>query len=292
MDVFVAMQSFVAVVQEGSMNAAGRRLGVSGALVGQRISALETRLDTRLLNRSTRHQSLTEFGSRYFQQSLDILEMVALSEGHAAAQQTTPQGRLRVTAPVSFGSEALMPALQKFVEIAPEVRIEIILSDNNLEFVSEGVDVAFRVGDLDDSDLVCRPLAPYRMLVCASQFYLDRYGVPAQPGDLDGHKAVAFAKSAESPWRFMCDEETQIWLPKNAIVVNSGQAARIAACAGLGIVKQPEVLLLQDVQSGKLIRLFENWTLPDQPMSLLYHRDRHMPLRLSMFIEFALSVFR
>lgn len=291
MDLLVAMQSFVAVVQEGSMNAAARKLGVSGALVGQRVAALETRLDTRLLSRTTRHQSLTDFGATYFQQSLDILEMVAMSEGQAAAQQTTPQGKLRITAPVSFGSEALMPALPKFTELAPNVELDINLSDQNLEFVSEGVDAAFRVGTLDDSALVHRRLAPYRMMVCAAPAYLATHGTPLHPSDLSTHKAVGFARSARRPWHFTQDATTHVWTPKTSIVVNSGQALRVAACAGLGVVMQPKVLLAQDVSAGKLVQLFEEWTVPEPPMALLYHRDRHMPLRLSAFIEFALREF-
>lgn len=184
MDIFVAMQSFVSVVQEGSMNAAGKRLGVTGALIGQRIAALEARLDTRLLNRSTRHQSLTEFGETYFQQSLDILEMVALSEGQAAAQQTTPQGRLRITAPQSFASAALIPALPKYVETAPDVQLDIVLSDQNLKLVAEGVDAAFRIGALTDSDLVCRRLSPYRMMIAASPPILKNTGSPHSPKTL------------------------------------------------------------------------------------------------------------
>lgn len=291
MDVFLAMRSFVAVVQEGSMNAAARRMGVTGAMVGQRIAALEARLDTRLLNRSTRHQSLTEFGQTYYQQSIDILEMVALSEGQAAAQKTTPQGRLRVTAPVSFGSEALIPALPKFVETAPDVQLDIVLSDQNLKLVAEGVDAAFRIGPLEDSDLVRRRLVPYRMMICASPAYIEKHGVPNAPLDLDGHRIIGFELNAQRPWRFSRGAESQQWTPHNAMVVNSGQAARVAACVGLGIVRQPEILLAQDVTSGKLVQLFSDWSLPEQPMSLLYHRDRHMPLRLSTFIEFVVATF-
>ncbi|MEP1768885.1 MAG: LysR family transcriptional regulator [Sulfitobacter sp.] len=291
MDIVLAMRSFVAVVQEGSMRGAGRQLGVTGALIGQRIAALEERLDTRLLNRSTRHQSLTEFGRSYYQQSLDILEMVALSEGHAAAQQTTPQGRLRVTAPVSFGNEALIPALPKYVAQAPDVQLDIVLSDQNLRLVAEGVDAAFRIGTLEDSDLICRPLSPYRMMVCAAPSYLEHHGHPRHPDDLEGHRLIGFEMNAPRPWRFMRGGQTLRWTPQNAMVVNSGQAARMAANVGLGIVMQPQILLSQDVASGKLIQLFKDWTLPENPVSLLYHRDRHMPLRLSRFIEFAMAAF-
>lgn len=292
MDLIVAMRSFVAVVQEGSMSAAARRLGVSGALVGQRVAALEERLNIRLLYRSTRHQSLTDFGEAYYRQSVDILELVALSDNQAAAGQTSPQGLLRVTAPASFGSEALVPALPKFSEIAPEVRLDIVLNDHNLDVIADGVDVAFRVGSLENSDLIQRKLQPYRMMVCASPDYIAAHGMPQHPDELEGHKSVGFSRTMHKPWRFECSGETRTWSPDAMICVNSGQAVRMAARAGLGIVMQSKVLLSQDVEAGKLVQLLEGWKLPEQPLSLLYHRHQHMPLRLSKFIDFATHQFK
>lgn len=291
MDVLVAMRSFVAVVQEGSMNAAARRLNVSGALVGQRIAALEDRLDTRLLNRSTRYQSLTEFGEVYYRQSMDILELVALSDDQAAAGQTRPQGLLRVTAPASFGSEALVPALPKFREVAPDVRLDIVLTDHNLDVIADGVDVAFRIGRLENSDLIRRKLRPYRMMACASHDYIAIHGMPQHPDELNGHKSVGFTRTTSKPWRFERDGETRTWSPDTVISLNSGQAVRMAARAGLGIVMQPEILLSQDVASGDLVEILHGWTLPEKSLSLLYHRDQHMPLRLSTFVDFAIQEF-
>jgi DNA-binding transcriptional LysR family regulator len=291
MDLLTAMSSFVTTVRTGSMSAAGRKLGVSPALVGQRIAALETHMETRLLNRSTRTQSLTEFGEEYFQQCIDILYLVAQSQGRAASQQDAPGGRLRITAPTSFGAEALMPALPAFRAAAPNVELDIVLTDNNLDVVAEGMDVAFRIGDLDDSGLIRRTLAPYRMMICAAPGYLETWGTPITPDDLQDHQAVVFAQSARRPWRVSRDSQTWQWNPISSITVNSGQAVRQAGCAGLGLILQPAILLATDVAQGKLIPLFEGYELPQKPMSLLYHRDRYMPPRLTRFIEFAADTF-
>jgi DNA-binding transcriptional LysR family regulator len=291
LDLFVAMRTFVAIVRTGSMNAAGHELGVSGALVGQRLSALEDRLQARLLNRSTRQQSLTEFGGTYLQHCIDILDQVALSEGLAGDPDGRPRGRLRITAPTSFGAEALMPALGAFRAAAPDVELDIVLSDRNLDLIPAGVDLAFRIGVLEDSALVHRPLAPYRMRICASPAYLAKAGVPHHPDDLTGHEAVLFALGAGRPWRMTRDGETLRWTPSHAITVNSGHAMRNAIRAGLGLGMLPAVLVQADIQRGTLVPVLEDWQLPERPMSLLYHRDRHMPLRTKRFIAFALSKF-
>lgn len=291
MDLLVGMRTFVEVVRAGSMNSAAQRLNVTSALIGQRIAALEDHLEVRLLNRTTRQQSLTDFGATYFEQCRDILELVAVSEGKASDQQAQPQGRLRIAAPVSFGNEALMPALRDFTENMPEVELEVILSDQNENLVANGVDVAFRIGELQDSTLLQRRIAPYRMAICAAPDYLKRYGSPRHPRDLERCRAVLFSRTGSKPWLLRRDSEQLYWTPKAAITVSSGQAVRVAAGSGAGIAMLPEILVEADFAAGKLIRLLPDWHLSERPMSLVYHRDRYMPQRLSSFIDFAVSRF-
>lgn len=285
------MQAFVTTVQAGSMSAAAMSLGQSPAMVGQHIAALEERLGTRLLNRTTRRQSLTDFGSSYFEQCRDILDRIMLAEEAAELQQTRVQGRLRITAPTTFGAEALMPALNDFRTVATEVELDITLTDRNVDLVEEGFDVAFRIGAMSDNSIIARPLMPYRMAVCAAPDYLARKGIPSDPSELDGHEAIAFTPSARAPWRFTRGEEEILASPSRMITVNNGQAVRAAACAGLGIVMQPEILLKRDIESGCLVRLFPEWRLGERPMWLLYYRDRRMTPRLRSFISFALATF-
>lgn len=291
MDLFVSMKTFVEVVQGGSMSAAARSLNVTSALVGQRVAMLEEHLKIRLLNRTTRQHSLTEFGLQYFEQCQDILELVATSEGNAIEQQAHPQGRLRLAAPVSFGCEALTPALKGFAVIAPKVDIELILSDNNEDLIAGRFDAAFRIGRLEDSTLLQTRLSPYKMMLVASPDYLNELGHPRVPADIGRFSAVLFSKTGHRPWRFSKATETQNWTPRAMITVNSGQAVRNAVIAGMGIAMLPQVLVKNDLKSGSLVRVLRDWDLPEQPMSLIYHRDRYMPQRLSHFIAFAKATF-
>lgn len=291
MDIVRCMQAFAATVQAGSMSAAAAELGQSPAMVGQQIAALEERLGTRLLNRTTRRQSLTDFGASYVEQCRDILDRIALAEEAAELQQTRLQGRLRITAPTTFGVEALMPALGSYRLTAPDVELDIALSDRNVDLVEEGFDIAFRIGVMQDSAMIARSLAPYRMAVCAAPDYLARRGMPGHPDDLTSHETIAFTPSARSPWKFTWGMEEIAITPPRMITVNSGQAVRAAARAGLGIIMQPEILVKRDLETGSLVRLFPDWRLGERPMWLLYQRDRRITPRLRSFIAFSMSSF-
>lgn len=273
------------------MSAAASKLGLSPAMVGQHVAGLEDRLGTRLLNRTTRRQSLTDFGTSYVEQCRDILDRVALVDLYAEASQASPRGQLKITAPTTFGAEALMPALQRYRDLAPEVTLDVTLTDRNVDIVDEGFDIAFRIGDLPDSRLVARSLAPYRMMICAAPAYLARRGMPDHPSALSTHDAIGFTPSAQSSWKLARgDEEVEV-VPNMSITVNNGQAVRMAARAGLGVIMQPAILLRPDVSDGLLVPLFPDWMLRERPMSLIYHRDRRMTPRLRSVIEFAISEF-
>ncbi|NKM26689.1 LysR family transcriptional regulator [Rhizobium laguerreae] len=291
MGLFRSMQVFVTTVQEGSMSAASVKLGISPAMVGQHVVALEERLGTRLLNRTTRRQSLTDFGMSYVEQCRDILERVAIADQDAEASQTKPRGLLRITAPTTFGAEVLMPALHHYRELAPDVTLDITLTDRNVDIVEEGFDIAIRIGELPDSRLIARHLAPYRMMICASPDYLERHENPGHPSELSGHETIGFTPAARSPWKLSKGKDEVEVVPKTAITVNSGQAVRMAARAGLGVIMQPAILLTSDIQAGLLVRLFPDWKLRERPMSLIYHRDRRMTPRLRSIIAFAIAEF-
>jgi DNA-binding transcriptional LysR family regulator len=291
MDLFRCMQAFVATVQAGSMSAAAGEVRLSPAMVGQHVASLEERLGTRLLNRTTRRQSLTDFGACYFEQCRDILDRVAVADAEAEALQTRARGVLRVTAPISFGSEILAPALGRYRALSPEVKLDITLTDRNVDLVDEGFDIAFRVGALADNRIIARPLAPYRMMICAAPKYLYRMGTPVHPSELSSHECVVFTPASQAPWRLTKDAETVEVEPGRKITINNGQAVREAARAGLGVIMQPAILVERDVSDGFLIRLFSEWQLGERPMWLLYYRDRRMSPRLRSFISFALTAF-
>ncbi|MBB3161548.1 DNA-binding transcriptional LysR family regulator [Rhizobium laguerreae] len=227
----------------------------------------------------------------YVEQCRDILERVAIADQDAEASQTKPRGLLRITAPTTFGAEVLMPALHHYRELAPDVTLDITLTDRNVDIVEEGFDIAIRIGELPDSRLIARHLAPYRMMICASPDYLERHGNPGHPSELSGHETIGFTPAARSPWKLSKGKDEVEVVPKTAITVNSGQAVRMAARAGLGVIMQPAILLTSDIQAGLLVRLFPDWKLRERPMSLIYHRDRRMTPRLRSIIAFAIAEF-
>jgi DNA-binding transcriptional LysR family regulator len=292
MDQLRGMAVFVQVVDLGGISAAAEREQLSPTMVGNHLRALEERLGARLLNRTTRRQSLTESGAIYYEQCRTILRLVADANGGVQASQTAPSGRLRIAAPLSFGSEQLTPAVGEFLAVHPAVSVELTLNDRVMDLVEEGFDAAIRVGKLAESGLVARPLRPYRMWICGSPAYLRARGTPLTPDDLAGHDCLVFSHAGRR-WRF--DDAAggaaeQRTVP-GRFTVNSGQALRVAALAGLGIIMQPEVLLEEDVRLGRLVRLFADNDLPSRAMNLVYLRDRQMPPKLAAFRDFILRRF-
>jgi len=285
------MAVFVDVVDLGSLAAAAERHEISPTMAGNHLRALEEKLGSTLLNRTTRRHSLTDIGKTYYEQARNILHLVAQANAGAQAMQSVPRGRLRVTAPVSFGAERLSPALGRFLAAHPEVTIELALNDRVVDLVDEGFDAAIRIGTLADSSLIGCPLKPYRMWICAAPAYLQRYGTPVRPDDLADHECLSFSY-AGAEWHFGSERDSQKLAVKGRLQANSGQALRMAARSGLGIIMQPQVLLAEDVTEGRLVRLLADFELPGRPMQLVYLRDRHMSSKLRAFIDFIVDEFR
>ena len=286
MDLLESMKMYVLAVEKGSLSAAAAAGGVSATMAGNHLRMLEQRLGMRLLNRTTRRQYLTAFGEDYYQRCKEILRLVAETDAQAQNLQLAPAGKLRVTAPVTFGAEALMPALAGYLERHPQVDVDVVLSDRVVDLVEEGCEVAVRIGHLPDSALVARPLAPYRLMICASPAYLARRGTPASPDALSGHECLAFSTAALAHWR-LTGQDGELYVPvAGRVQVNNGQALRVAAVHGMGIVLQPAILLEEDVRAGRLVQLFPQHALPSRPMSLVYLQDRYRSPKVRSFVDF------
>ncbi len=173
------------------LSAAAKAAGISSTMVGNHLQSLEARLGMRLLNRTTRRQSLTDFGRAYYERCQDILRVVAEADAEVLANHIVPRGILRVTAPVSFGAETLMPVIGDYTARYPEVALDIALCDRGVDLIEEGFEAAIRIGDLPDSGLIARALRPYQMMICASPSYLAKHGAPQCPQDLAGHDCMA-----------------------------------------------------------------------------------------------------
>ncbi|MDR3428533.1 LysR family transcriptional regulator [Silvimonas sp.] len=292
MDRLLGMQVFVRVVDLGGFTAASVEFGISPTMVGKHIRELETRLGARLLNRTTRRQSLTEAGRTYYQRCRQALVEVEAADASVDQLRAAPRGELRISAPTSYGACQLAPALTDFLQDFPEISASLHLNDRVIDLVEDGFDVAFRIGTLSDSGLIARPLKPYRMMLCASPAYLARHGTPQTPGDLARHECMDFLRwENEHTWRmFGKDGEMQVQVPAR-LTINNGIALRNAALAGFGIVLQTEAVLADDLASGRLVQLLPDYAPPARPMHLIYQADRQPTPKLSEFIRFALERF-
>ncbi len=290
MDLLESMHVYVLTVEKGSLSAAAAACDISPTMAGNHLRTLERRLGMQLLNRTTRRQHVTAFGEDYYARCKEILRLVAETDAQAQQLQVAPAGKLRITAPVTFGTEALMPALSEYLARYPEVSCDVVLSDRVVELIEEGFEAAIRIGHLPDSALIARPLAPYRLMICASPDYLSRRGTPGRPEDLSRHECLSFSPAALTHWPLSGDEGARIAV-SGRLQVNHGQALRVAAVNGLGIVLQPAILLEADVQAGRLVQLFPNHPLPTRPMSLVYLADRFRSPKLRSFVDFMVERF-
>ena len=292
MDRFSSMSVFVKAVELGSFSAAAEALSMSPQLVGKHVHMLEQHLNVRLLNRTTRRQSLTDFGRTFYERARNILAEVEAAEHLAAETRTAPRGHLRVNAPVTFGVHALAPRLPDYLNAFPEISIELRLSNRFVDIVDEGFDLAFRVGELPDSGLVARALEPYRLILCAAPSYLAARRPLASPSDLQDHECLGFTFGAlQTRWDFE-GPEGRVSVPiSGRIKMDSGEALLAAALAGLGIMLQPTELVRPELDAGRLVALLPEYRAPPRPFHILYAPDRRPTPKLRSFIDFAAGAF-
>ncbi|WP_408950896.1 LysR family transcriptional regulator [Lysobacter sp. Hz 25] len=292
MDKLRSMAVFVAVADTGSFAAAAQAQNLSAVMVGKHVHQLEAHLGARLLQRDTRKQRLTEVGESFLEDCRRILDQVRHAESVAERlrHDGQPSGRLRITAPVTLGGNAVAMVVTEFLQRHPEVAVELVLSDRMSDLIAEAFDVAIRIGPLPDSDhLVARPLRPYRMIVCASPEYLNKHGTPSDPRELVGHSCLNHLLwNHDAGWRFEHIAAEPLRL-RGRFASNNGEALRRAAVAGCGILLQPEVLLADDLAAGRLLPLFAEQLPPPRPVHLLYPRDRQPLPKLSRFVELVLE---
>lgn len=291
MDRFFAMNVFVKAVDLGSFTAAGAALDLSSQLVGKHVRRLEQYLGVQLLNRTTRRHSLTDFGRVFYERARHILSELESAELLAAELQVTPTGRLRINAPVSFGMHALSLHLPRYMRENPGVVVDLSLSNRAVDLVEEGFDVVFRIGDLAESGLVARPLAPYRLTLCAAPSYVARSPVLKHPSELANHSCLGFAHTElRTHWTFDGPGGRVVVPIQARMMVDHGEPLLHAALEGVGVILQPLELVSPALSQGRLIRLLPEWDPPARPMHLLYAPDRRPTAKLRSFIDFALRV--
>lgn len=286
MDRIDGLRAFVAVVDSGSFTRAGQRLGISNKLVSKYVAALEARQGVTLLNRTTRALSLSPAGERYLGAARRVLSAVEELDAQARAEDGALTGRLRVTAPVTFG-ELFAPVLTgDFLIRHPGLNIDLHLTDRYVDLAGEGFDLALRIGVLADSSLIARRIGTTGIWAVASPDYLARRGRPAHPGDLRGHDNIRDSNSTMPHRATFVIDGKPVGLPlPGRITVNSAQAVRRLVLAGGGIALIPRFVVAEDVALGRLERLLADYSVPPLDIQALYLPQPFVPPRVSAYLD-------
>ncbi len=292
MDRLTCMEVFVRTVELGSFSAAAESLNMSSQLVGKQVMKLEQQLGVQLLHRTTRRQSLTDFGRLFYERAKIILAEVETAESMAAETRAVPSGRLRINAPVSFGMHTLSPRLPEYMKAFPDVKVELNLNNRAVDLVEEGYDVVFRVGELTDSGLIARPLPPYRLALCATPAYVAEHAPIRAPSDLQGHDCLGFAHTdLRTHWTFDGPRGRETVPVSSRFMADQAEPLFHMALAGLGVILQPLELVKDALDDGRLIALLPEYAVPTRPLHMLYAPDRRITPKLRSFIDFTVGVF-
>jgi DNA-binding transcriptional LysR family regulator len=281
---------FARVARTGNMSAAGREMGLSPAVISKRISLLEERLGARLFQRTTRQLTLTETGEGYFRRVVDILSLCEEAEDFVSRRNTKPRGTLKITAPTSFSRLYIAPRLQEFLERYPEVNLDLHLTDHLEDIIREGFDLAIRIGELQDSSLVARKLAPEARVMCASPKYLARTKRPQTLADLQLHNCLS--AGAQDTWKLEGPNGPEQIRVEGNVRTNSAEFLREALVAGLGIGFRPKWDIGQLLANGELEIVMPDYRgSSNLAIHAVYPSRDYMPEKVNVFIDFLANLF-
>lgn len=284
MDRLKAMATFVRIVDTGSLTAAAEALGKSPASVVRSLAALEKQLGVRLLNRNSRRQALTDEGADYLAWCRRILAEFEELEHGFEARRSTPSGLLRLTAPVEFGRQHVLPLVNRFMAAHPAMRVELVLLDRPLDLLEEGLDLAIRIGRLPDSSLVAVPLGRTRQVVCASPRLLAETAPIERPQDLQGLPGIVFTPQGRA-WRFASRGAALEMEITARLSTNQIQAALGACLDGLGVAQLLHYQVARELADGRLVRLLRAYEAPALPIQLVYPHARLLSSRVRRFMD-------
>ena len=295
MDRLRAIEVFVTIVDQGSFAAAAEVLGLSRNMASRHVADLEAYLGARLLNRTTRSLSLTSTGTVYIERARQILAQLDEADRIAGLQTLTPQGRLALSAPMSFGVRHVAPYLRQYTSANPNVAVDISLNDRTVDLVEEGFDVAIRItGKLADSNLIARRIAGVEVILCASPDYIASHGNPETPGALIDHRCLGYTFGHEGNVWSLRDgkgalEQVRI---SPAVSANSGDAIEEIAMAGGGLALQPDFIANRDIASGKLVRVLPDWSGGVLGIYALCAGKLYEPLKVRSFMDWIAELYR
>ncbi len=283
MFIWEGVSEFVAVAEAESFTAAAKRLGISTAQVSRQVSALESRLSTKLFYRTTRKVSVTEAGQTYYQHCRQVLDGLEEAERAMTNLQRVPRGKLRLTAPVTYGEKVIAPLVNNFVLRYPELDVQMNLTNQQLDLVAGGYDLAVRLGKLEDSTMMAKRLSSRTLYVCASPEYLSAHGVPHSLSELEQHNCL---QGNLDYWRFQEMGKPQNVRIKGNIRCDSGWALLDAALKGIGIVQLPDYYVQPSLASGVLVSLLEYYQEADDGIWAVYPHNRHLSPKVRMLLDY------
>ncbi|WP_372830373.1 LysR family transcriptional regulator [Psychrobacter maritimus] len=291
------ISEFVYVAEHESFTRAAKELGISTAQVSRQISALEKRLNVKLLYRTTRKVSLTEEGRVFYQHCRGVLDGLDAAEQAVSNLQSKPQGRIKLTAPVTYGEQQLLPLVNDFMVQYSDIEVTAFLSNQKIDLVDGGYDLAIRIGKLSDSTMMAKKLSRRTNFVCAAPAYLEKYGTPHSLSDLSQHNCLLGTRDY---WHFIdfketdskktdygkdADKEKNLRV-SGTVQYNSGHSLVDAALKGLGIVQLPDYYVQKYLASGELVSLLDNYREPEESIWAIYPHNRHLSPKIRLLVDY------
>lgn len=281
MDKLTSMKVFVYVVEQGSFRSAANHFNLSATMISKHVHSLETSLNSQLIHRTTRKQSLTDSGQLYYRECKRILEDISNAENLIQTLENQPQGTVKINCPVTYGNKVLAPIVAKFLAHHPTINVDLMLNNDLVDPYSSDIDLIVRIGDLSDSSLVARYLGDYEMCYCAAPEYLSQHAEISVLEDLAQHPSLGFSYSNQAPHTTPNKERVRL-------MSNNGDVLRYAALQGVGVLLQPTILVAEEIERGMLLEILPGMAPLPKPIHLLY-KTKQLSLKNRTFVEFLLA---
>lgn len=293
MDRLLQLELFVQVIETGSLSRAAELMGLSNPAASRHLSALESRLNVRLVERNTRRLYLTSEGRDFYERARSIVGDLKEAEQSVNATALNPSGELRVSASLSFAMQLIAPRLPKFHQRYPQVRVHVETANRYLDIIDNGIDVAIRTREYEpDSNITIRRLGSTRRILAASPAYLAKKGRPQSPSDLRDHNVLVYVHANHpNELKFSRGAESLTVNVQGLLESNDGQVLRAAALSGLGILVQPSYIVYEDIVAGRLVQVLGDWDLPRLQINIAYPSRKHLSAKVRSFIDFMAEEF-
>lgn len=293
MNRFEEFETFVRVVEAGSLTAAADQMGIAKSAVSRRLKELETRLGVQLMTRTTRQLTLTDSGNALYERALRLLADWKETEGDIRAAETALSGKIRIAAPVSFGVAHLGPAIHDFSEQNPDVEFEVYFNDRRVDIIAEGQDLAIRIGALDDSGLIARKLAPIKVVAAASPDFLKQHGKPKSARALEKLPELRYANRSDDSWPYVSPEGKRGKIKMSATLSGTnGEFLRDAAVLGHGVAILPCFIIHNELRDGSLVDIMPGYDWGDLTAYAVYPPTRHLSSRVRAFVDFLVERYK